>query len=423
MQGKPDIARSTLICVAEHEQGGYLDLRQDVTQVGRRERVGHRPHSGGMEIAHDRCDLFNDARSYRASEERGQPLAHDLLRRQVCLPSHIAEAFLYHLGRQRTRPPCICGGEHKARRNVTMPPLELERETRAEREADDVRPVEPERRDEAGEAVGVAVQPERLGRVRRVSTAGRVPRDDVELIRELFQLPPPFAAIAQAAVQEQDRRAITETSERDAKFVNVHVLHAYYPGHYRGLGRACPARYGSRTDLHHRRRETSMPAWAIVTLVLGSSAIVAIAVLLAGQLQLRHARDERALSEDRQRREQGASVVAPVLSLLNDADPQRLTATPGTQTMTLMTELLERWDGLRDPIAVFAAGHPSRRIAEAADKLVVAVTNALTAAHWLIHDLPESWSKESLETARADNAEALRLARELLDAIRQTWTD
>jgi hypothetical protein len=166
-----------------------------------------------------------------------------------------------------------------------------------------------------------------------------------------------------------------------------------------------------------------LPAWAVVTLVLGTSAIVAIAALVAGQLQVRHAHDERTLSEARQLREQGAAVVAPVLSLLTDADPQRLTATPGTQTMTLMNELLERWDALRDPIAVFAAGHPSRRIGEAADKLIVAVTNALTAAHWLIHDLPESWSKESLETARADNAEALRLARELLDAIRQTRAD
>ncbi len=162
-----------------------------------------------------------------------------------------------------------------------------------------------------------------------------------------------------------------------------------------------------------------MPAWAIVTVVLGSSAIVATAALFAGQLQLRHARHEREVSERRERREKGAAVVAPVLSLLNDADPQRLTATPGTQTLTLMNELLERWAALRDPIIVFAAGHPSRRIGEAADKLVLAVSNALTATHWLIHDLPESWSKESLETARADNAEALRLTRALLDAIRE----
>jgi hypothetical protein len=162
-----------------------------------------------------------------------------------------------------------------------------------------------------------------------------------------------------------------------------------------------------------------MPAWAVVTLVLGSSAIVAVAVLVGGQLQLRAAREGQARDEERQHREQGAAVVAPVLSLLTDADPQRLTATPGTQTMTMMNELLERWYALRDPIAVFAASHPSKRIAEAAEKLIVAVSNALTADHWLIHDLPESWSKESLETARADNAEALRLARELLEAIRE----
>ena len=161
-----------------------------------------------------------------------------------------------------------------------------------------------------------------------------------------------------------------------------------------------------------------MPAWATVTLVLGSSAIVGAVALLAGQLQLRHVRREREAAERSERQEKGAAVVAPVLSLLSDADPQRLTATPGAQTLTLMTELLDRWTALRDPIVVFAASDPSRRIGEATDRLVVAVSNALTATHWLIHDLPESWSKESLETARADNAEAMKLARALLDLIR-----
>lgn len=115
--------------------------------------------------------------------------------------------------------------------------------------------------------------------------------------------------------------------------------------------------------------------------------------------------------------------MAPVLSLLSDSEPQRLTATPGTQTLTLMNELFDRWHGLRDPIVVFAAGHPSRRVRDTTDRVVVAVSNALTAGHWLIHDLPESWSKESLETARADNEEAVKLTHTLLDAIREDETD
>jgi len=140
--------------------------------------------------------------------------------------------------------------------------------------------------------------------------------------------------------------------------------------------------------------------------------------LLAAHQQLRHARHEREAAERAERQAKGAAVVAPVLSLLSDSEPQRLTATPGSQTLTLMNELLERWKALRDPIVEFAAGYPSPRIGEATDKVVLAVTNALTTAHWLIHDLPESWSKESLETARADNAEAVKLTRALLDAIR-----
>ncbi len=79
----------------------------------------------------------------------------------------------------------------------------------------------------------------------------------------------------------------------------------------------------------------AIPAWATVTLVLGTGIIVASAALLAGQLQLWHARHEREAADRAERQEKGAAVVAPVLSLLNDSEPQRLTATPGTQTLTL----------------------------------------------------------------------------------------
>jgi hypothetical protein len=146
--------------------------------------------------------------------------------------------------------------------------------------------------------------------------------------------------------------------------------------------------------------------------------IAAAAALIAAQLQLRHARGEREAAELSERQRKGAAAVAPVLSLLNDADPQRLTSTPGTQTLTLINEMLERWNALRDPIIVFGASDSSLRIGEATDKLVVAVSNALTATHWLIHDLPESWSKESLETARANNAQALKLTHDVLELIR-----
>jgi hypothetical protein len=146
--------------------------------------------------------------------------------------------------------------------------------------------------------------------------------------------------------------------------------------------------------------------------------IAAAAALTAAQLQLRHARREREAAERSERQRKGAVAVAPVLSLLNDANPQRLTSTPGTQTLTLINEMLERWNTLRDPIIVFGASDSSRRIGEATDELVVAVSNALTATHWLIHDLPESWSSESLETARANNAQALTLTRDLLELIR-----
>ena len=140
--------------------------------------------------------------------------------------------------------------------------------------------------------------------------------------------------------------------------------------------------------------------------------------LLAAQLQLRHARHEREAAERAERQGKGAAVVAPVLSLLSDSEPQRLTATPGSQTLTLMNELLERWKALRDPIVEFAAGYPSPRIGEATDKVVLAVTNALTTAHWLIHDLPESSVEGVTRDSAGGNAEAVKLTRALLEAIR-----
>ena len=158
-----------------------------------------------------------------------------------------------------------------------------------------------------------------------------------------------------------------------------------------------------------------MPAWATVTLVLGSSAIVAAVALLAAQLQLRHARHEREAAERAGTAGEGGS-----RGRAGSVAPQRL-RTPASDGYAwiadalLTNELLERWKALRDPIVEFAAGYPSSPIGEATDKVVLAVTNALTTADWLIHDLPESWSKESLETARADNADAVKLTRALLE--------
>jgi hypothetical protein len=161
-----------------------------------------------------------------------------------------------------------------------------------------------------------------------------------------------------------------------------------------------------------------MPTWAVVVLTLGSAAVAAGSVLIATRLQLRYAAGGRRAADDTRQRERAALAVAPVLSLLDETDPQRLTAVPDTQTLTIMNELWERWRALRDPVLAFGAAHPSAEVDELARDLATDVSNALTSVHWLVHDLPESWSADALETAKKDHATARSRAEELLGALR-----
>jgi hypothetical protein len=162
-----------------------------------------------------------------------------------------------------------------------------------------------------------------------------------------------------------------------------------------------------------------MPTWAIVVLTLGSALVSSAAVLTAMKLQLRHARQGREAADRARQRERAAAAVAPVRSLLDEAEPQRLTSVPGTQTLTVMHELRERWNTLREPLLAFGAAHPSGHVDALTREFVTDVSNALTSAHWLVHDLPESWSAEALETARKDNVIACASADKLLAAVRQ----
>jgi hypothetical protein len=161
-----------------------------------------------------------------------------------------------------------------------------------------------------------------------------------------------------------------------------------------------------------------MPTWGIVALALGSAIVSSAAVIAATRVQLRYAAEGRRAAEQARQRERAALAVAPVLSLLDETEPQRLTSVPGTQTLTVMSELWERWRALRDPVLAFGAAHPSGRVDQLARDLATDVSNALTSVHWLVHDLPESWSAEALDTAKKDHATARRRADELLAEVR-----
>src|SRR5436309_12582297 len=87
-----------------------------------------------------------------------------------------------------------------------MPTVELERQAGTERKTRDMWAFKSERIDERGQTIGVAVQSDRLRRIRRTPAAGRVPGHHVEILGESVELAPPLATVAEASVQEEQRR-------------------------------------------------------------------------------------------------------------------------------------------------------------------------------------------------------------------------
>jgi hypothetical protein len=162
-------------------------------------------------------------------------------------------------------------------------------------------------------------------------------------------------------------------------------------------------------------------AWATVVLALGVASIGATAGLLGGWLQHRYTiRREQSAARAARLRE-GATVIAPVALLLTDADPARLGVNINlADPLGPITELRAKWDELRTPLAAYAVSNPSTVVRDAGQKLIVAVSNALTSASWMLHDHARgaSTTEKMLETAKSDHAEARALVECVLASIR-----
>ena len=129
------------------------------------------------------------------------------------------------IGGQRPGPARVGAREQERPGQLWMAAVELECESRAERATEHMGPPEVERVDQLREAVGVPVQPECLGRIRRLATAGRIPGDDRELVGEVLDLPAPLAAVADTAVQQHERWAFAGPLVCDPKIADLDVLH------------------------------------------------------------------------------------------------------------------------------------------------------------------------------------------------------
>ena len=124
---------------------------------------------------------------------------------------------------------------------------------------------------------------------------------------------------------------------------------------------------------------------------------------------------------ERSAQRERAAAVAPVLTLLTEANPDVLLALSGDRGRIegLMAEFYDRWRELRDPLARFCTGDASRRVVESGERLIEAVSQMLNATHYLVMFATSNpstlWSAR--EAASSRHREAVAAARSLLDKI------
>jgi hypothetical protein len=164
----------------------------------------------------------------------------------------------------------------------------------------------------------------------------------------------------------------------------------------------------------------AVPAWATVLLTLGSAAIAASAALGGTLLQMRHAARAREVTERRERVERGAAVVAPVLTFLTDADPDKI-GTLGVDGLARLDDLSEKWSKLKTDLTGYAAAHAQLEVLAQSDAIVMAVSSCLneTRSAVRLSENPQGLDPSGKrQIAEMEWAEARKLARGLLRLLR-----
>jgi hypothetical protein len=162
-------------------------------------------------------------------------------------------------------------------------------------------------------------------------------------------------------------------------------------------------------------------AWSTVALSLGSAGIGAAAALAGTAMQLRHARLERAKAELAGWRDRAATVLGPILGVLDDMEPHAI-AEHGGRSQQTVDNIGRRWWRARDDLLVFGVANPSPHIAATSQQLADAVARSWTSMTTLNRALhsagAEPIDSEVLTRARKDHEAATALARKLGDASR-----
>jgi hypothetical protein len=173
-----------------------------------------------------------------------------------------------------------------------------------------------------------------------------------------------------------------------------------------------------------------MPWWGTVILTLGAALLAGGAGLGSAVMSNHGLRQREERIEAARRRERGADVIAPILIFIDDIEPVRVSFNRSSETPKQMQRLRMRWEELRQPLAAFAAGHPSAAVIEKSEQVITAVWNSFTSTSWVVHAITEnmvphgreddeSGQRDTLDTARKDHADARCVVNELLQLRRR----
>jgi hypothetical protein len=123
--------------------------------------------------------------------------------------------------------------------------------------------------------------------------------------------------------------------------------------------------------------------------------------------------------EQQRRREQqqrDAATIGPVMGLLADADPQRLTMNLRRDPMEQAA--INRLDQFVGQLLVMAAGHPDDTVRASCRELSVSLRNAHISAMYAVTDfLSNRQVTGSLKTAKDDHDTARRVVERLLEEV------
>jgi hypothetical protein len=161
-----------------------------------------------------------------------------------------------------------------------------------------------------------------------------------------------------------------------------------------------------------------MSAWSTVVLSLGSAGIGAAAALTGTAMQLRNSRRERDRAERAAWRDRAASVIGPILGVLDDMEPKAISEHQGRSQQTI-ENIGRRWWRARDDLLVFAAANPLPEVAVAGNDLADAVARAWTSMTTLNRALQapvgsqQAVDSSLLDRASDDHERATGLAREV----------